>query len=37
MEDLDIARGILERMLDTSIDHFEFASQEYTTTSDDIV
>jgi hypothetical protein len=31
LEDLDIARGILERILDTSIEQLEFASQEFTT------
>jgi len=33
MENLDIARGILECILNTSIEQLEFASQEFTTPS----
>jgi len=35
MEHRDIARGVLERILDTKISELDFASQEYTTASQD--
>ena len=36
MEDLHIARGILELILDTEIEQLEFASQEFTATKEDL-
>ncbi len=35
MENLDIARGVLERILATQVDQLEFASQEFTAISED--
>ena len=36
MEDLDIARGILELILETKIEQLEFASQEFTAAREDL-
>ncbi len=35
MEDMDISRGILEHILDISIEHLEFAPKVSTTTGED--
>jgi len=35
MEDPEIARGVLERILNTQVEQLEFASQEFTTATDD--